>query len=351
MNRINCVLCDSKLNEITTIQNCKYLCLDNPDINNVWNMKIGSCEKCYSVQLMTLMDPNILYGPTYFQPLNNSYIWVQHNISFTNFIVKNLPFSPIIEIGSSSFCLGKHLIHYYKDYTVFDYCVNCEKRPDVNYLEGNCENYDFPENSNIIMSHVFEHLYEPKKFIKNCKKNKVKKILISIPKMNNDRFNINEQHTFLYNENDIEYIFSLYDYKLKKHESFISSDDSFESLFFYFELSENIEIVQIMDIERNIYSVNFLNEVIIVPPNTYLCPTSSSTIFLYHKIKNKENIIGCLDKNEIKKGKYFGFTDLKINTYSNIKNHETVIVYSSNINNNIISTIKDSNANINIINI
>jgi len=37
-------------NEITTIQNCKYLCLDNPDTNNVWDMKIGSCEKCYSVQ-------------------------------------------------------------------------------------------------------------------------------------------------------------------------------------------------------------------------------------------------------------------------------------------------------------
>lgn len=347
MNRNTCVLCDSKLNEITTIQNYKYLCVDKPDINNVWDMKIGSCEKCFSVQLMTLLDPNILYGPTYFQPLNDSYIWVQHNLSFINFIVNNLPFLPIIEIGSSSFCLGKHLIHYYKDYTVFDYCLNCEKRPDVKYIEGNCEIYDFPENSNIIMSHVFEHLYEPKKFIKNCKKNKVKNILISIPKMNNDRFNVNEQHTFLYNENDIEHIFSLFNYKLIKHDSFISSDNSFESLYFYFQLSESeLSHVSQIDENRHNYSVNFLTEQITIEPS-YICPTSSSTIFLYNKIKNKENIIGCLDKNEKKTGKYFGFTNIKIQNYSNIK--DNIIVYSSNINNNIITTIRDYNNNNNII--
>lgn len=343
MIRNKCVLCDSKLNEITTITNYKYLCVDSPDINNEWEMKIGSCEKCFSVQLMTLLDPNILYGPTYFQPLNNSYIWVQHNISFTNFIVKNLPFLPIIEIGSSSFCLGKHLIHYYKDYTVFDYCLTCEKRPDIKYIEGNCENYDFPENSNIIMSHVFEHLYEPKNFIQNCKKNKVKKILISIPKMANDRFNVNEQHTFLYNENDIEHIFSLFNYKLIKHDSFISSDNSFECIFFYFELSNLNYVPQIIDKNRDNYSIKFLTENITIEPS-YICPTSSSTIFLYNKIKNKENIIGCLDKNEKKTDKYFGFTNIKIQNYLNIKD-KNIIVYSSNINNNIINSILEYHNN------
>lgn len=347
MNRVNCVLCDSTLNEITTIQNCKYLCLDNPDINNVWNMKIGSCEKCYSVQLMTLMDPNILYGPDYFQPLNNSYVWVQHNISFTNFIVKNLPFSPIIEIGSSSFCLGKHLIHYYKDYTVFDYCVNCEKRPDVNYLEGNCENYDFPENSNIIMSHVFEHLYEPKKFIKNCKKNKVKKILISIPKMTNNNYYVNEQHTFLYNENDIEYIFSLYDYKLIKNDSFISSDKSFESIFFYFELLEINPIPQIIIKNRDDYSIKFLNEKIIIPKKSCVGPGGMWLCFLLNKIVNINDIDFIVDINKKKQDKYYGNTKIMISNYDKLKNYNHITIFNSTIN-NIIETINNSNNKINI---
>jgi hypothetical protein len=56
------------------------------------------------------------------------------------------------------------LIEYYKDYTVFDYSLDqAIRRDNVNYIEGNCENFDFPQDSNIIMSHVFEHLYEPKK--------------------------------------------------------------------------------------------------------------------------------------------------------------------------------------------
>jgi hypothetical protein len=331
INRNNCVLCDSSLNQITSVQNYKYLCLDNPDINNVWNMKIGSCEKCYSVQLMTLLDPNILYGPNYFQPLNTSYIWVQHNLSFTNFIVKNLPFSPVIEIGSSSFCLGKHLIHYYKDYTVFDYCLNCEKRSDVKYLEGNCEIYDFPENSNIIMSHVFEHLYEPKNFIKNCKKNKVK----------------NEQHTFLYNENDIEYIFSLYDYKLIKDESFISSDDSFECLFFYFELSSIVPIPQIIIKNRDDYSIHFLNEKIIIPKKSCVGPAGMWLCFLLNKIENINDIDFIVDINEKKQNKYYGNTTIIISNYKILKNYCYVTIFNSTIN-NIIETIKESNNNINI---
>jgi hypothetical protein len=347
MNRNNCVLCDSTLNKITTVKNCKFLCLDNPDINNVWDMKIGSCEKCYSVQLMTLMDPNILYGPTYFQPLNNSYIWVQHNISFTNFIVKNLPFSPIIEIGSSSFCLGKHLIHYYKDYTVFDYCVNCEKRPDVKYLEGNCENYDFPENSNIVMSHVFEHLYEPKKFITNCKKNKVKKILISIPKMINNNYCVNEQHTFLYNENDIEHIFSLYDYKLIKHDSFISSDNSFECLFFYFELSSIVPIPQIIIKNRDEYSIKFLNEKIIIPKKSCIGPAGMWLCFLLNKIENIHDIDFIVDINEKKQNKYYGNTNIMISNYDKLKNYNHVTIFNSTIN-NIVETINNSNDQINI---
>jgi hypothetical protein len=133
--------------------------------NITWDMTYGYCKQCLSVQLKTLLDPNILYDKNYIQPNSASYNWVQHNISFIDFIVKCVNTNiPLIEVGSSSFVLGRHLIEYYKDYTVFDYSLDqAIRRDNVNYIEGNCENFDFPQDSNIIMSHVFEHLYEPKK--------------------------------------------------------------------------------------------------------------------------------------------------------------------------------------------
>jgi hypothetical protein len=168
INREYCVLCE-KQNEIITITTHKmplYVIYPDDICSNItWDMTYGYCKQCLSVQLKTLLDPNILYDKNYIQPNSASYNWVQHNISFIDFIVKCVNTNiPLIEVGSSSFVLGRHLIEYYKDYTVFDYSLDqAIRRDNVNYIEGNCENFDFPQDSNIIMSHVFEHLYEPKK--------------------------------------------------------------------------------------------------------------------------------------------------------------------------------------------
>ena len=126
-NRNYCILCNepTKLNDITTIKIPLYTVCPK-DVNNYsWDMTYGYCESCFSVQLKTLLDPNILYDKNYVQPLSQSYNWIQHNISFIQFIVSCIDTKyPLIEIGSSSFVLGKHLIDYYKDYTVFDYCLD-----------------------------------------------------------------------------------------------------------------------------------------------------------------------------------------------------------------------------------
>ena len=37
---------------------------------------------------------------------------------------------------------------------------------NIEYISGNCETYNYTGINTIIMSHVFEHLYNPKEFIK-----------------------------------------------------------------------------------------------------------------------------------------------------------------------------------------
>jgi hypothetical protein len=350
-----CVLCNnSKLNDIKTINIPLYI-IDNPD-NKSWDMKYGYCETCYSVQLKTLLDPNILYDKNYIQPVSESYNWVQHNMSFVNFIINSVNINkPLIEIGSSSFVLGKHLIEYYKDYTVFDYSLEqAEKKDRVKYIEGNCENYNFPENSNVIMSHVFEHLYDPKKFIENCKKNNVENIIISIPNMNDlSNLNIFNQHTFLYSDDDIEYIFKINHYKLLNKSFFNTNDKSFPCLFFHFQLSkekkEPIILRKIIE-NRHLYTCNLLKS-FKVPEKTFIATAGMQSLTIYNSIENNENIIGIIDYNIKLQNNKYGNTDFLIQPYEYLKNYSSeysILVFGYR-KPDIINNIRKVNNDINII--
>lgn len=356
VNRTKCVLCDdnSKLIPIETIIE-PYHVIKN---ENEYDVTHGYCEKCYSIQLMTLLNPDILYdGNYYIVPNTNNYNWSQHNISLIQLIVSSINTNePLIEVGSSSFVLGKHLIEYYKDYTVFDISLkSCKKRDDVKYIEGNCENYKFEKNSNIIMSHVFEHLYEPKKFIENCLKNNVKNIIISIPNMNdNSTFHITQQHTFVYNDTDIRHIFELYNYKCLKQTFFTTNDESLPCLFFHFSLNNDNSILtpsqRYNDETRHLYTFNLLKNKISVPPNTFITCASMISIKLFSMIKNKENIIGIIDMNNKLHGEIFANTNLKIYPYNHLQNYdnnESIIVFQKK--NDITNCIRKFNEKINII--
>jgi len=354
--RDNCVLCNDYCNllDINTLKMPLYLIYPeniNKDIN--WYMKYGYCEKCFSVQLKTLLDPNILYDKNYIQPNSISYNWVQHNISFINFIISSIGINkPLIEVGSSSFILGKHLIEYYKDYTVFDYSLEQSiKQDNVKYIEGNCEDYNFVFNSNIIMSHVFEHLYEPKKFIKNCRNNKVKNIVISIPNMENlNMLHVFSQHTFQYSYNDIEYIFGLYNYKLINNKFNNVTDNSFPCLFFHFELTSNI-----IKIERNIFLSrhNYTQELlkpILIPKNTFIITTGWLMLSIYSLIENKENIIGVIDNNKLLHGKIFSNSNHFIQPYEYLKNYDNAnCLICRYRKDDIIKCVSNNNEKINII--
>jgi hypothetical protein len=356
-NRNFCVLCNNnfKLLDIKTLKMPLYsIYPNNIKKETYWNMTYGYCEKCFSVQLKSLLDLNLLYNKNYILPNFNSYNIIQHNISFIKFIIDSIETNQsLIEIGGSSFILGKHLIEYYKDYTIFDYYLDhAVEYNNVKYIQGNCEIYNFNENSNIIMSHVFEHLYEPKKFIENCKKNRVKNIIISIPNMNNlNNIYVFNQHTFLYNDNDIEYIFGLSNYKVKNKIFFNIIDESAPCLFFHFELTNNIiNIERKIILDRHNYTQKILSP-IIIPKNTFLITAGSMMLYIYSLIENKDNIIGIIDNNKLIQGNKFADLDYIIQSYEYLKNYDnnTNCLVFGYRKNDIINNIKKINTIINII--
>ena len=320
-SRTQCVLCDSALCSFTSFLHPVYDCAET---NDAWNIEYGYCPHCFSVQLMTLADPLVLYDKNYIQPFQ-THLWTQHNLSFIAFIAKHCSPQPLLEIGSSSFCLGKHLIHYYPDYTVFDYSIEqAIKLPNVIYVEGNCEEYDFSQPC-IVMSHVFEHLYEPKQFIQNCLRNKVKTILLSVPSMESQQLHVCSQHTFQYNAQDIVYLFGLYEYKLKELVRW--KVDTFPCLFYCFTLDGPQLVEQILE-PRHLYSIQYFQP-FRVPPNTFLTTANMFSVVVYPWIKNKEDVIGVVDVNPKKHGKKFSYTSLIVQPFAELdKPGNTALVLS-----------------------
>lgn len=310
-SRTQCVLCDTSLSSFTSFLHPVYDCAD---INAAWTIEYGYCPHCFSVQLMKLADPLVLYDKNYIQPFQ-THLWTQHNLSFIAFIAKHCPPQPLLEIGSSSFCLGKHLIHYYPDYTVFDYSIEqAIKLPNVTYIEGNCEEYDFTQPC-IVMSHVFEHLYEPKKFIQNCLRNQVKTIVLSIPSMESTQLHVCNQHTFQYNAQDIVYLFGLYEYKVAEIIHW-NAEDSFPCLFYCFTLDGPQQVKQLIE-PRHLYTIQYFKS-FRVPPNTFLTTANMFSVLLYPWIENKEDVIGVVDVNPKKHGKKFSHTSLIVKSYAEL---------------------------------
>ena len=357
IKRNHCVFCEKELCSIRKLNQPIYECVEY-GTNVEWVMEYGYCPECFSVQLMSLIDPEILYDEHYFQPLHHSYLWIHHNISFVQFIIEHLntdTYDSILEIGSSSFCLGKHLIHYYPKYTVFDYTLkNAEQKENIRYIEGNCESYPFTDET-IVLSHVFEHLYNPKAFLQNCTKNKVQNIFIAVPSMEDpEQLHVTNQHTFLYSDKDLEYLFGLSHYKVNKKVSYNSKDHSFPCLFFHFVWTDTIvPIERDLCVTRHNYSCDYLNREIIVPPNTFLATCGMFSLITYAMIVNKENVIGVIDTNKKKQWKRFGNTSLIIYPYEKLHEYgsETSILVFHPKKNNIIQQIRDTNSDIQILSV
>ena len=356
IRRVECVICtNSPLVSIAKLQDFPIRCCsDTKEKHDIfWNMEIGVCNQCGSLHQMNLLDLDILYGGKYILNTTYSKDWLRHYDEFALFIKKNInQEASIVEIGSSSHILLDRLIDHYPNYTIFDFSLDTVTMPKehVKYIEGNCEKFIFDPKDVIVMSHVFEHLYNPKVFINNCMKNNVKYILLSIPNMNNpSTIHIAREHTFTYNDSDIMYLFGKYRYECIERVLFKDN----HSIFYCFCLSNHIiSIPRINKSEGYQRTKEFLNSTITVPPDTYLLGAGYHSQCIYANITNKENIIGIVDNDKTKQNKYFFNTSLQIQPFSvfaDIPYGNALIFSNRYFTDEIIQQIKNINHRINII--
>lgn len=337
MERKVCVICDSNnLNVEIHLKDYPIRFIashdsSEPDIS-IDHILLG-CRECGCVQLKNLIDPKLLYNTPHNSPTSN--VWKTHHGLFANFIYNNLSKDNnyiVFEIGGSSGVLAEKLNNYNNiKYNIFDICEHNPNIPNVDFVCGNCETYNFPEDSIIVMSHVFEHLYEPRKFLENAQKNKIHDIFISIPNQtlqmkNNIHPVLYQEHTYLGELNDIEYIFSKYNYEMKSYYEY-----SIHALLCHFTLTnKELNITLKKDISRiefikNQYEEKFkITNNLDIPEKFFIIPACFSGQLIYHNIKQeyKNNLLGFLDNDTTKTGHRFYGTSKYIYRMEEVYNHK-----------------------------
>ena len=330
MIRNNCVICQN------TYFNNVFNVLSTTDIvsssiflqNEIKTLNFIGCLKCGCIQLQNLFDPKEIYA----QPMQcfNGPSLNKHYELLCDFIITNKMTDSysFFEVGGSYGRLAKLIINYYKDnnvnnYTNFNYQIlefNIEYYPsieNVEYISGNCESYEFKNTKTLIMSHVFEHLYDPRLFLKKISDADVKEIFISIPDMESltkigDINNLNIYHTFYIDTKFITYLFQEYGYELKNMYNYVNN-----SIFYYFVKEENLENLEnlitssplnidntLLLITQKEFYENMkqnINNIVINMP-FYICPSGLYGRFIYYYLNDntKNNVLGFLDSDTMK---------------------------------------------------
>lgn len=338
--RSHCCLCKSSLMPFYSQKNFPFL--SNPTLQPIeedifCNIDFGICSICRSVQLISLVDPAILYSSDNKSSLTP--LWKEHHTSFAEFIKTFNTEKTICEIGGGSNPFDTY-INNIESYTILDIYEPFDKKEGINYLLGNCESFTEYIDNSVLLSHTFEHLYNPREFVSSLEKSKVNHIYISVPNMRKwlenklSTYLIFNQHTFYFEDRDIIALFSQYSFSCKETLNFKD-----HSLFFYFVRDNSVSQlpIPIKDNEIALYEHFKLKETILSniysDKNIFIMPSFYIGQIAHFYLNKSINIVGFLDNDINKHGKRLYGTDLNIFHPSEILNYDqdkiTVFIISS----------------------
>ena len=287
----------------------------------------AACNICGCIQLKTLVDPIKLYENSH-NSTENTPTWKEHHRLFADFISERTD-ARLLEVGGNSGTLYNLLSQKISDYTILDICDSTGRPSTVQFIQGNCEDYDFTGHNQIALSHTFEHLYTPKRFVENLSKAKVQSVFISIPNMDHLYTSKNisilhNEHTFFVGDAEIRYLFSRYGYSCATSREFKN-----HSLFYHFIYDT---AVLPLTIPNTIYRLNYINgylsdfelsiKRIIIDYPCFICPAGhyGQKIFYFLQQYHK-NIIGFIDNDFSKQGKRVYGTSLYVNSPDILKTY------------------------------
>ena len=128
-----------------------------------------------------------------------------------------------------------------------------EKQIIINDFFENVDYKKYNDSNTIIISHVFEHFYNPIDILNKLQNNfNIKNILLVWPdlehyKDNNTRHILNTEHTFYVDNNLIEQLFNNFSFKLIENVKYEN-----HSVIYFFTRNENLKKVKLENINYSI---------------------------------------------------------------------------------------------------
>ncbi len=352
--RKKCIFCKNELTKNffkNDLNNhvAHYAVSQNTDNNTMQNIpfNVCICDFCETPQLKYLGDLNEVYKINHADSTGKIMGSLhQENLSFI-LKYKDL-ITNIIEIGSSKGVLADEII---KNIDLTYYIVepsyfgeHNEKKVIISDFYENIDDSKINANT-MVISHVFEHFYEPMEILDKINKNKnIENLFLVFPDLeyylnNNVLHVLNTEHTYYVDNEFLIKLFELIGFNLiekRNHEN--------HSVLFYFQRKNFNKTDYELKFKNKNHNLNIyyskIKETVekfnnIIENNTnkeiYIWPASIHSLYLFNFGLNVRGLTGFLDNSKIKIGKKMYGTDLIIYSFEEKinENNDNIIILKS----------------------
>lgn len=271
-SRTNCILCNNLLNHVLFEKDlsipiaCYCKSDNNEDVFIPYN--IYTCSICKTSQTKYLGDLNIIYKYNHADSTGNIMENLHKKVNtFLSKYITNI--TNITEIGSSKGILSSILLNTYnsieKYYIIEPSFIGKkeDKQIIISDFFENVEYNNYEDSNTIIMSHVFEHFYNPNEIVNVIKNNtNIEYILLVWPdleyyKDNNIYHVLNTEHTFYIDNNCIKDLFNNNSFEMIEQLKYAN-----HSVIYFFKRNDNISTINLYNNNHSIeyYFDDLLNK-------------------------------------------------------------------------------------------
>jgi hypothetical protein len=324
-----------------------------------------NCLNCSTIQNKYLGSPEIIYKNNHIDTYGTTKS--QLNISFSDFIVNNSHVQGILEIGACTDALASCILEKTNcKYYISDpsYTGN---RDNIHVIDKFIEDVPLTEIDvdTIVMSNVFEHIYEPVSLIQKFASSlNIKNIFINHPHFEHDIHNgvynlLNSEHIYY-----VEHQFLIDTFS--KHGFQLVTRGQYKTHTVQFHLVRSVPQLQVMPKNKTSENdvrlyfdklrkvVQYLNDYMCSNPSkrVYLWPASAYSIALFSHGLDHTKVSGFLDNSPNKINKYAYGYNLKCYSFTQIveENAEDTCVVLTGAG-QYLDEIKIDSKNINVINV
>ena len=342
--RTKCIICGYHLDNLFFPKDLSIpiscSCKTTADENDIFiPYNILTCSECKTSQTKYIGDLNLIYASNHADSTGS--IMKNLHVKVCDFIRKYITtVTNITEIGAAKGILSSLILQEYpcinKYYIIEPSFIGTklEKQFIINDYFENVNEKTYEDSNTIIISHVFEHFYNPVDILNRIQKNSnIENFLLVWPNLEYYKDNhtyhvLNTEHTFYVDNNFIKILFNNHSFELLEQ---IKCEN--HSVIFFFKRSHNL--VPLKLVNKN-YSINsYYNQLLDKKEdilhfikknkeiNKKICifPASVHTQFLLMVLEIK-SFDYVLDNSPAKIGKFLYGSNLECKSFKDFCNKE-----------------------------